>query len=374
MDQIELIKAWLQKMHINNATVVKNKEGFYVINVNGSVDLYKKLEGEKSLPEYIKFEKINGTFDISYNNLESLRGCPHIVRGVFVCDGNKISARSVDDRLNLPSTFTQINLPQLNVFNFDAEGEFANIDIDVQRMAVKIWSTGVTMFLKTDNNILNKVPIILVSPKTLDFYLTNNNPSNLRIKGVNVPFEPDKQFGAYYCHPIATQTENKIGLRTPYILLCLERLKADSHNDIQYQWLISKVLCHEFAHAQMDIYEQPYRPIDEFYNWIEEPLANMICLQCFRFYDRDEAFEFVKNHILIEPDNYRLGYDFYKNNIFDWMTWAKNKHELRNKNELKKTYLFYIHKSFSRPKPQIEKRTLARYYYQILDTLQSKAR
>ena len=35
---------------------------------------------------------VNGNFDCSYNQLESLKGCPEIVYGDFVCSGNKLTS------------------------------------------------------------------------------------------------------------------------------------------------------------------------------------------------------------------------------------------------------------------------------------------
>ena len=70
----------------------------YTINPDGSidvkyvkddyVDLYNK--GLTKLP--IKFNKINGHFSCSYNELTSLEGSPIEINGSFYCDDNKLTS------------------------------------------------------------------------------------------------------------------------------------------------------------------------------------------------------------------------------------------------------------------------------------------
>lgn len=57
------------------------------INVNGAVDLsYLKL---KKLP--LKFNKINGDFNCSDNQLTSLEGAPKEITGDFYCNSNDLN-------------------------------------------------------------------------------------------------------------------------------------------------------------------------------------------------------------------------------------------------------------------------------------------
>ena len=65
----------------------------YTINPDGSIDVsggvylsYRKLD---RLP--LKFNRVLGQFDCSYNELTSLEGCPKYVGGSFFCSGNKIT-------------------------------------------------------------------------------------------------------------------------------------------------------------------------------------------------------------------------------------------------------------------------------------------
>lgn len=56
------------------------------VDVNGNVYLYKK--NLTKLP--LKFGKVSGYFDCSYNQLTSLEGCPNYVGGTFRCSVNDL--------------------------------------------------------------------------------------------------------------------------------------------------------------------------------------------------------------------------------------------------------------------------------------------
>jgi len=79
-----IIKKWLDSLNITN----------YQINNDNSIDVdgncYLQNENLDSLPDFIKFHKINGDFDIHNNNLSSLRGCPDIINGYFDCTDNDL--------------------------------------------------------------------------------------------------------------------------------------------------------------------------------------------------------------------------------------------------------------------------------------------
>ena len=58
------------------------------LDVEGSVNLsFLRL---KEIP--LKFNKVNGFFDCSYNQLTSLEGCPKIVNGNFYCSSNQLTS------------------------------------------------------------------------------------------------------------------------------------------------------------------------------------------------------------------------------------------------------------------------------------------
>lgn len=65
----------------------------YTINSDGSIDVdggvylsYRELD---KIP--LKFNRVLGQFDCSYNELISLEGCPKYVGSSFFCSGNRIT-------------------------------------------------------------------------------------------------------------------------------------------------------------------------------------------------------------------------------------------------------------------------------------------
>lgn len=90
------IKKWLAKMNITNYTINDDLS----IDVDGYVNLNRKLNNGK-LPDYIQFGKIkNGYFSIEHNNLISLKGSPRYINGGpqapysgdFICSYNKLTS------------------------------------------------------------------------------------------------------------------------------------------------------------------------------------------------------------------------------------------------------------------------------------------
>ena len=81
-ESFENIDEICKKYNIKNYTI--NTDGS--IDVDGFVDLFVK--NLTKLP--LKFNKVNGDFICSWNNLESLEGSPVEVNGVFNCRVNKL--------------------------------------------------------------------------------------------------------------------------------------------------------------------------------------------------------------------------------------------------------------------------------------------
>jgi hypothetical protein len=72
-----------KKWGIENYTT--NPDG--TVDVSGDVYLYKK--DLKELP--LKFGKVSGYFDCSYNELTTLEGAPKVVGGGFYCHNNQLT-------------------------------------------------------------------------------------------------------------------------------------------------------------------------------------------------------------------------------------------------------------------------------------------
>jgi len=82
-DTKESIEQSLKDFNIKNYTINDDLS----VDVNGSVFL--QLSGIGKFP--VRFGKVSGNFDCSYNYLESLVGGPKEVSGHFVCSDNKLT-------------------------------------------------------------------------------------------------------------------------------------------------------------------------------------------------------------------------------------------------------------------------------------------
>jgi len=85
MKSVSDIRKWLESKNIENYTI---SEDLY-ITVHGNVDLSNKIK-EKELP--VKFDVVDGYFNISNNHLKTLDGCPKKVAKDFNCSNNNIES------------------------------------------------------------------------------------------------------------------------------------------------------------------------------------------------------------------------------------------------------------------------------------------
>ncbi len=143
----------------------------------------------------------------------------------------------------------------------------------------------------------------------------------------------------------------------PEIYLCMEIILKYPNNEYETTYLIAKVLIHLFAHAYMDTWD--YGKEDEFFYWMDEACANELTLNFFsdyqfyideyekslkKYQNAPSPYEFVKDLILSQPNNYKLGYYFHeygyefynlwrlfydnkrgkKKDIEDWLDYIKN--------------------------------------------------
>ena len=150
MQTIKDVEKWLEKHGIKSYSISGNLH----VNVNENVDLKNKIE-EDFLP--VKFEKINGYFDISDNNLISLEGCPKEVQKDFDCSNN-----------NLTSLF---GAPQ-SVGDFDC----SNNSISSLSYSPK----EIDGFFNCSNNNLISIE---GSPRTIKGYFKCSNNSLTSLKG-----------------------------------------------------------------------------------------------------------------------------------------------------------------------------------------------
>jgi hypothetical protein len=88
-----LIKKWIDK--INCAKCRGTGITQYKINDDLSINVLTSAslpDNYGDIPKYIKFNKINGRFNIADCCMTTFRGCPKIVNGDFICLRNKIKS------------------------------------------------------------------------------------------------------------------------------------------------------------------------------------------------------------------------------------------------------------------------------------------
>jgi hypothetical protein len=149
-----------------------------------------------------------------------------------------------------------------------------------------------------------------------------------------------------------------LGVNTPVIGISPERIIQCVGSEEELMLLTAKVIVHEFAHAKMRLHHcSKYTPVDEFYNWMEEPMANLITLEYFnnsrhirggRYRQTahvatiHDPFEFVRGFISGQPDNYRLALDLYDNGVRCWWTWCRHKDDIQKRMKEKQDWLDYV--------------------------------
>lgn len=221
----------------------------------------------------------------------------------------------------------------MKVINLNSKFELTQAQIS---FAESVIICGEDEPIRADDSIsilMNKIPIFLVDKPT------------------QKEFETGDLFGFY-------QHSSKIlGATTPVIGLCIENIIECAKNEDELIILIAIVLIHEFAHAKMRKHPNSnYSKPHEFYDWMEEPMANSITLEYFRKYDRGSSlrriklasvtpsidpFNFVKDFISHQPDNYRLGLDLYEHGVGQWWMWRNNKNNIEKKVKEKQDWLIY---------------------------------
>jgi hypothetical protein len=222
----------------------------------------------------------------------------------------------------------------MKVINLNSRFELTEAQIS---FAESVIICGEDEPIREDDSIsilMNEIPVLLVDIKTQEEY------GNGDILG-------------FYQH-----SARILGFEIPVIGLCLEKIINEVKTDEELIILIAKVLIHEFAHAKMKLHPSAnYYPIDEFYKWMEEPMANLITLEYFKNYDKGyrhrrtklayatiliSPFDYVKEFISKQPDNYRLGLDLFEHRVFQWWIWRNQKDKIQYKTKEKKDWLDYV--------------------------------
>lgn len=174
----------------------------------------------------------------------------------------------------------------------------------------------------TLSDLIDSVPVVLVDKDTQD---SRDDPDVL----------------GFYMH------DGYLGTNpAPLIGLCLEKIQsATAGSSDAYMFLTSKVLIHEFAHAIMArtplstfmLSKDNALQMKRIFDWMEEPMANMITLQYFSRFDTDDlratgqmvnAYDYARNFMLKEqPKQYQLGVVLYDLGIHEWWLWRSKKYQ-----------------------------------------------
>ncbi len=201
-------------------------------------------------------------------------------------------------------------------------------------------------------HLMDEIPIYLLQPDSM--------PEFGKFKGE----KPSTEWLGFYQHRSSIH-----GVDTPSIGICPERIIGCATTEWELMVLIAKVIIHEFAHAQMRLRpSSDYSPIDEFFEWMEEPIANLITLHHFknssRTYHRRnknpiahvdtnlKPLDYVRDFISRQPDNYRLGLDLFKHHI-PWWWWAARKEQFQTRTNEKNAWLRYVKANVGKTDPVI---------------------
>lgn len=230
----------------------------------------------------------------------------------------------------------------MKIINLDSKFEISNAQIS---FAESVIISGEDEHVKYDSIsiLMNEIPIFLLSPDSMPKEEKGHSK------------KPSSEWLGFYQHSYRI-----MGIDTPIIGLCPERIIGCVSNDDELIILIAKVLIHEFAHAKMRLHPSSnYDPIDEFYIWMEEPMANLITLKYFEYFNRGyrtrreqkqqayattliSPFDYVKKFISQQPDNYRLGLDLFEHRVFKWWIWRNQKGKIQTKTKEKQDWLNYV--------------------------------
>jgi hypothetical protein len=175
------------------------------------------------------------------------------------------------------------------------------------------------------SHLIQEIPVFLLSKVSMPNYEPLIKFDSER---------PSTEILGFYKHK-----GNLLGVETPVIGICPERIRDCVSSEHEYIILVAKVIVHEFAHAKLASNEILYNPRDEFYEWMEESMANLITLEFFRnhkiesvvgAYPKSDPFKFVHDFVKLQPPNYRMAADLYDKNLWCWFRWMTRKDKVQN--------------------------------------------
>jgi hypothetical protein len=278
---------------------------------------------------------------------------------------------------------TTIKNDNMKVINLDSKYDLTQAQISFAESVILLGEYNIGSKDDSISALMEQIPVFLLSPESMfDENSTcdgigddikdhigwwsgygkdevNDCQLDLIDLGFGTRDEPPTKWLGFYIHSYRI-----LDTETPIIGLCPERIMKCAHNNEDLMILIAKVLIHELAHARMKPHTSVgYSPIDEFYKWMEEPMANLITLNYFKNYvdhinNRDVKFaslkpivypfDFVEKFISNQPPNYRLGLDLFKHKVGDWRIWRDRKIDIKIKHKEKDAWLKYVEPNVGR--------------------------
>ena len=103
----------------------------YSINPDGSIDVDGNVElGVYKLDKIpLKFNNVSGYFNISYNNITSLEGCPKYIGETFYCNSNKLtSLEYFPNKINTNTNIYMNNNPLESLVGFNEDYDKLSCD------------------------------------------------------------------------------------------------------------------------------------------------------------------------------------------------------------------------------------------------------
>ena len=256
----------------------------------------------------------------------------------------------------------------MKVINLNSRFDLTKVQIEFAKSIMSASSYGHFICRYFDFNFLmDKIPVFLINEKTME-KLERENHIEPR-HNQDMESRPATEWLGMYMSKC-----NIIGVDYPVIALCPERIVRIVGDDKELCWLVAKVLIHEFSHAAMDKKDYGKR-FDRFYDWVEEPMANLLTLCVVKWYseyseyseihhdyhfcklnrssdltvnggiyDAHDFYDFVLNFVSSQPDNYRIAAYLHTGDMFDVRKcdkWARSKDKFCNNTRQKQLWLDY---------------------------------
>lgn len=257
----------------------------------------------------------------------------------------------------------------MKVINLNSMFDLTKVQIEFAKSIMSACSYDLPFHDDFDFNFLmDKIPVFLIDEETMEKLERENHTETHHNQ--NMESRPATEWLGMYMSKC-----NIIGVDYPVIALCPERIVRIVRDDKELCWLVAKVLIHEFSHAAMDKEDYGKR-FDWFYDWVEEPMANLLTLCVVEWYSEDrrhlyrrhhyyhscklnrssdltvnggiyhahDFYDFVLNFVSSQPDNYRIAAylhteRWWHESICD--EWARSKDKFCNNTWQKQLWLDY---------------------------------